>query len=285
MPEAGVRAMTTTIDAATDGTAVIASPDALLRAAVSGGQGTEKTSAAGKAADTEASVPTGAGRTRPIDALMIGVAGAGIVLGAVLGAAAAVLAVPERADHTGAALTEVRAGLESHRLEAAGLAVDVDRLGKSLTALRESAESARGEARTRGVGLIDRMGKVEQALTARIVALGERIDQAEHEQGARLSSLAAQAERRPAAAASPSKVEPGQTGSITEAKPKPTPLESWAVRDVYDGTAMLEDRRRRLIEVAAGDTIPGVGRVEAVERRGRDWVVVTRQGVITHQPW
>ncbi|MFD0936080.1 hypothetical protein ACFQ12_12940, partial [Methylobacterium trifolii] len=84
----------------------------------------------------------------------------------------------------------------------------------------------------------------------------------------------------------PSKPEPTQTGSIADAKAaKPPVIESWAVRDVYDGTAMLEDRRRRLVEVGAGDVIPGVGRVDAVERRGREWVVVTRAGIVTSQPW
>ena len=62
-------------------------------------------------------------------------------------------------------------------------------------------------------------------------------------------------------------------------------VETWAVRDVFDGTAILEDRRRRLVEVGPGDSVPGIGRVEGIERRGREWVVVTRQGLITHQAW
>ena len=62
-------------------------------------------------------------------------------------------------------------------------------------------------------------------------------------------------------------------------------VDGWAVRDVYDGAAILENRKRRIVEVAPGDTLPGVGRVEAVERRGHEWVVVTRQGLVTPQPW
>ena len=62
-------------------------------------------------------------------------------------------------------------------------------------------------------------------------------------------------------------------------------MDGWAVRDVYDGVAVLEDRRRRLVEVGRGDAVPGIGRVEAIERRGRQWVVVTRQGIITPQAW
>lgn len=77
----------------------------------------------------------------------------------------------------------------------------------------------------------------------------------------------------------------------SEAKPKavaaekPPVIDGWAVRDVYDGAAILENRRRRIVEVGPGDLLPGVGRVEGVERRGREWVVVTRQGLVTSQPW
>ncbi len=34
-----------------------------------------------------------------------------------------------------------------------------------------------------------------------------------------------------------------------------------------------------------GDTLPGAGRVEAIERQGRQWVVVTRQGFVTPKEW
>lgn len=77
----------------------------------------------------------------------------------------------------------------------------------------------------------------------------------------------------------------------SEAKPKavaaekPPVIDGWAVRDVYDGAAILENRRRRIVEVGPGDLLPGIGRVEGVERRGREWVVVTRQGLVTSQPW
>ena len=40
-----------------------------------------------------------------------------------------------------------------------------------------------------------------------------------------------------------------------------------------------------MVEVSPGDILPGVGRVEGVERHGREWVVVTRQGLVTSQPW
>ena len=277
--------MTTNIDSPAEATK--ASPEALLKAAVSGGKPTENKAIENKNA---APAPPAARAGRRLDGMAMGLAGAALALGTVLGAGTAMLATP-RSEGTGIVLAEINAALEANRLEASRLAIASDRLDKSVAALREVSEAARSEAKARGGALTEKVGKTETALIAKIAALGERIDQAEKEQAGRLAATTAQAEKRIVAAApapapaSAAKAEPVQTGSISEARPKPAIIESWAVRDVYDGTAMLEDRRRRLVEVAIGDSIPGVGRVEAVERRGREWVVVTRQGLVTPQPW
>ncbi len=66
---------------------------------------------------------------------------------------------------------------------------------------------------------------------------------------------------------------------------KPPVLEQYALRDVFDGAAIIENRSRRLFQVMPGDTLPGAGRVEAIERQGRQWVVVTRQGFVTPKEW
>lgn len=278
--------MTTIIETAVEAPA--ASPEALLKAAVSGSKPPESKVPESKAA-AGAPTPTPVKAGRRFDAMTLGLAGAALAVGTVLGAGAAILA-PSRSEGTGIVLAEISAALEANRLEASRLAIASDRLDKSVAALKDASEAARGEAKARNTALTDKVGKAETALLARIAVLGERIDQAEKDHGARLAA-AAQAERHPApvAAAAPpapaTKAEPVQTGSITEPKPKPLVLDTWAVRDVYDGTAMLEDRRRRLVEVTIGDAIPGIGRVEAVERRGREWIVVTRQGIITPQNW
>lgn len=271
--------MTTIIDSAADLSA--ASPEAMLKAAVSGGKPAEA------AVSAAAPAPAIAKSRRRIDPLTMGLAGAGLALGTLLGAGTAIVAMP-RSEGTGIVLAEINAGLEANRLEASRLAIASDRLDKSIVALKEASDAARSEAKARNTALTDKLGKVEAVLGAKIAAVGERVDQAEKEQGARIASLAVQAEKRPVAVApqaAVAKAEPVQTGSIPEVKPKPGIIESWAVRDVYDGIAMLEDRRRRLVEVGTGDSIPGIGRVEAVERRGREWIVVTRQGIVTPQPW
>ena len=143
------------------------------------------------------------------------------------------------------------------------------------------------------------MGRLEQGIDKRLASLSETLAQAEREQGTRLAGLTALVDRKLQATATASalpkpepkveakpepRADPIQTGSLPD-RTKPETVEGWAVRDVYDGVAILEDRRRRLVEVGTGDAVPGIGRVEAIERRGRNWVVVTRQGLITPQAW
>ncbi|MGU3540653.1 hypothetical protein [Methylobacterium sp. A54F] len=269
-----------------------ASPEELLKAAVGGGKETVKVEA--RPAPAVAEVTAAAFRLSP---QLLGLAGGALALGCLIGAGVTA-GTTGRGERQAGALTELNAGLEANRVEAARLNGEIERLAKNLAGLRETAEGTRSEAKARGTALTERLGKVEQALSAKVAGLGERLEQGDREQATRLAALATLVEKRsapatapapvtaPQAAAPAAKAEPTQTGSIAEAKPqKPAVVEGWAVRDVYEGTAMLEDRRRRLLEVAPGDSVPGVGRVEAVERRGREWVVVTRGGLITPQSW
>ena len=202
------------------------------------------------------------------------------------------LAAPQ--ERSGAVLTQVQAELSAGRAESARLAQEIDRLARTATALREASEAARGETKSLATSLSDRIGRSEQALDKRLTNLSETVARGEREQSERIAGMIAQLEKKSQAvmAAVPAKIEPKlelkqeptQTGSLPD-KPKTETLDAWALRDVYDGVAILEDRRRRLVEVGRGDAVPGIGRVEAIERRGRQWVVVTRQGIITPQAW
>jgi hypothetical protein len=60
-------------------------------------------------------------------------------------------------------------------------------------------------------------------------------------------------------------------------------LHDWVVRDVHDGIAMIEGRDGER-EVSEGDIVPGAGRVERIERRGRGWAVLTSLGAIVGDP-
>ncbi len=54
---------------------------------------------------------------------------------------------------------------------------------------------------------------------------------------------------------------------------------AYVLRDVEDGRAVVEGPEG-LVEVGPGETLPGGARVEKIERRGRDWVVLTDRGAI-----
>ena len=80
---------------------------------------------------------------------------------------------------------------------------------------------------------------------------------------------------------------PGKEGDLqTRAKlnpapeTRPTTIEGWTLREVTNGTAVLEgpDGIRR---VARGDTIPGVGKVESIFRWGSRLIVATSRGLIS----
>jgi hypothetical protein len=77
------------------------------------------------------------------------------------------------------------------------------------------------------------------------------------------------------------------TGSVTQpiavtpaSASQPQTVDGWVVRDVYRGTAIIQGRRFGMLEVEAGDTVPGVGRVEAIRKQDGRWIVVTSKGVI-----
>ncbi|MDP4023205.1 hypothetical protein Q8W71_11260 [Methylobacterium sp. NEAU 140] len=292
-----------------------ASPEDLLKAAVSRAGPKDAADAPATKASRRLPVP----RLPRLDARLLGTAAAMLALGALLGAGATTLAT-QRDRGPGAAVAALNAGLKAQRGETARLGGEVAQLNKALTELRGSVEGARKDAAARGAALGDRLAGLDRTIAGKVTALGERIDQAEREQGARFAALAARAAAKTAEKAPEKAAEPTQTGSLAdpraadrapeprhearaepradtklaavpaiEAKPKaaekPPVLDDWAVRDVFDGAAIVENRRRRLFQVGPGDTLPGLGRVEAVERQGRAWVVVTRHGILTPQPW
>lgn len=87
-----------------------------------------------------------------------------------------------------------------------------------------------------------------------------------------------------AATTDPSETRAGELQTPVKLTPtpetRPTTIEGWMLRDVTNGTAVLEgpDGIRR---VARGDMIPGVGRVESIFRWGNRLIVATSKGLIS----
>jgi len=284
------------------------SPEELLKAVVAG-KAEPKADPVDAPVAPRFAMPSLAG----IDLRRYAIPGAALAVGLVLGAG-----VAARSGSGGVpsdAVLALSATVDAGRTETARLGADIAQLHQVLADLRAATDTARKEAGSRSSALGERLAQLDKTLNAKTAALGERLEQVEREQSGRIANLATQLERRTTSLAIV-KAEPTQTGSLAEtrsvdakvteakaadvksaeakaadAKPKPVAadkppvIDGWAVRDVYDGAAVLENRRRRIVEVGPGDVLPGVGRVEGVERRGREWVVVTRQGLVTPQPW
>jgi retron-type reverse transcriptase len=61
---------------------------------------------------------------------------------------------------------------------------------------------------------------------------------------------------------------------------RPTTIEGWMLREVTDGTAVLEGPNGTWT-VRRGDTVPGVGRVESIVLWGKRWIIATSKGLIS----
>ena len=232
---------------------------------------------------------------------LVAVAGGALALGAMLGFGAA-----SRDQGSTAAVASLATAIEAGRGDTAKLAASVAKLEQNVGELRTATESLRKD--NGGKSLNEKIAQLDRSLSAKLASLNEKIEQAEKEHAARIASLVARPAARPEPTQTGSLAEPRETKpaepkiveakpveKVTEAKPpepvkaaapgKPPVLEQYALRDVFDGAAIIENRSRRLFQVMPGDTLPGAGRVEAIERQGRQWVVVTRQGFVTPKEW
>jgi hypothetical protein len=206
--------------------------------------------------------------------------------------------------------SEAAAALRENRDSLAGLTNDVQSLKIALASLRESVERSRSDATAEQGHLVERLDSGERVARetaaglhqlrplldrietaakdpgVKLTALGERLERIERQIAAGAALKAAVAPAAPPVSATPvpAAPAPGQdpssrTGSV-EPKGRDLPVDGWVLHEVYNGVALIESRNRRLVEVGPGEMVPGVGRVEAIEKRGRRWVVVTAKGVI-----
>jgi hypothetical protein len=217
-----------------------------------------------------------------VDARIVSVAAAGLALGTVLGVATA-----PRDGSREMAMTL--------KAEIAGLKDDVARLSgtaggstDALARIREQLDAAAGTAGRTEASAADRGDRLEKLLSARFAEAKADRERSERGLGSSLGSIAekiGKAVPSTAATTPAAVVQPATTGAIPHAVTSPDQVSDWALREVQDGVAVIEDRAHRVLEVAKGDLVPGLGRVEAVERRGRDWTVTTGRGLIVPQRW
>jgi hypothetical protein len=135
---------------------------------------------------------------------------------------------------------------------------------------------------------LDKLERVQADPAAKLAKLSEAVDKLRAAPAVAPAAAAASAASKettgsiaPAqqatAAPAVSKTE-AKVDTKTEVGRLPT-LEDWVLRDVAYGGALI-DGRRGTYEVYAGDTVPGLGRVDAIRRQDGRWVVVTSRGLI-----
>jgi hypothetical protein len=164
-------------------------------------------------------------------------------------------------------------------------------------------ERSTAETTAKLVKLAEQLERIEktQRDPARLGAIVERLERIEKQ--AQTASLAPAAAYAPAATSRseadrrrsgpgrrcrdhgkpPDRCPPAGPSGGGGVDPRKLPAENYTLRDVEDGYALVEGRNGRFFEVAVGMNLPGLGRVEAIERRGRQWVLVTPKGFIAER--
>ena len=157
------------------------------------------------------------------------------------------------------------------RVEKLGERVDHDAAAHyaDLTSrLEKLAERVDHDATTHNADFAARLEKLEKRAAAPVVAA-----LAPAQPGP--AAVPAKLPTPPLPPIAPPDVSKETTGSIA---PRP-PIRNWVVREVHGNVAIVEGPYGYR-EIGPGDMLPGAGRVERIERRGRDWAVVTNQGTI-----
>lgn len=204
--------------------------------------------------------------------------------------------------HEGVGSHETAAGMRGLEGEVVRLAGELRSVKSAVDGFKGERDKARGEILTRQAQLTEKVDRlIAQDVSGRMTRLGEQVERAGREVG-RIALLSERVEKlekgpapvpvasaptppsKPVAASAAPNLDVKETGSIAEPKPAPDPrktqIEGYFVRDFEEGFALIETRAGRYVEVAVGYVVPGIGRVEAIERRGRQWVVITPKGYI-----
>ena len=77
------------------------------------------------------------------------------------------------------------------------------------------------------------------------------------------------------------RIEPGQQPRLSPVPDtKPATIPGWSVRSINGESVVLVGRDRTWTAMR-GDSVPGVGRIDAIVRWGDRWIVATSSGLIS----
>lgn len=166
---------------------------------------------------------------------------------------------------------ELRGKLAELSLEMHGLRAQVNKIAAD--ARHAQTQAAGLAATTQGVARVEKLGK---DLSGKIDQQIARIDRLERLAADPIvtSSVPKEKGQPTSAAGAPAPVRQGLRTPDPTMKPN-----TFVLRSVRNGLAMVQTRRG-MLEVGPGDTIPGVGRVRAIEKMDGRWILVMHDGYI-----
>jgi hypothetical protein len=158
----------------------------------------------------------------------------------------------------------------------------INRMQTELVALRTSVESGTRATNGQFSKITERFDRVERTQTdraAKLIKAMESLERAER----RAEATPPREVTGSVSAPQPVATTPAQSPQPRQATQPPQPpiVEGWVVRNVYRGTAIIQNRRIGTVDVEPGDILQGVGRIESIKKQDGRWVVVTSKGLIT----
>jgi len=148
----------------------------------------------------------------------------------------------------------------------------IEKIRTELAALRTGIEAGTRSANVQFGKMTERFDRVERSQTESAAKLAKTLEAVER--------LEKRAELAPAKETTGSVPPQPAAAAVPVQPPQPSVVPGWTVRDVYRGMAIIQGARTGPIEVEAGDTVPFLGRIEAIRRQDGHWVVVTSKGII-----
>jgi len=165
-----------------------------------------------------------------------------------------------------------------------------DHVADEVKALKDTVAQLRGATRSLSDNLAALKTSVMTSNTAQNTQIGkiaetlDRLEKAQAEQKKTIAAVQAAPEttgsvpQKSVAQATPVPMVLGDPPTTL----KPPVLQDFVLRRVFDGAALIEGRNG-VIEVETGETVPGLGRIEAIKRQDGRWVVVTARGLVVQR--
>jgi hypothetical protein len=199
-----------------------------------------------------------------------------VVLAAVAGALGGALATAGLGHLIGAAEATSPG---DHAIEASIARIDADILALKAD-VEHTAKMSIGQV-NKTSDRLDKIEKAEAEPAAKLAKLTEAVDKLRTAPAAVAAAPAAPKDVTGSVAPPPATAAPIAVAAAPKADVGRLPkVEGWVLTDVGYGGALIENRRGSY-EVYAGDSIPGLGRIDAIRKQDGHWVVVTSKGLIT----